>query len=80
MNYSIFVLNEIVPRTHRREFFNYLKKNFADYFDGRDIQREVDEMARRADDIAKELDQRFINAIHHPDNMPEFLFEINLND
>lgn len=56
LNYSIFVLNEIVPRTHRREFFNYLKKNFSDYFEGRDIQKEVDELSKRADEIAKEID------------------------
>ena len=80
MPYSIFVMNEIVPRTHRREFFNYLKKNFAEYFDGRDIQREIDEMSRRSDEIAKEMDDRFINAISHPEYMPEFSFEINLND
>lgn len=73
-------MNELVPRTHRREFFTYLKKNFSDYFEGRDIQKEIDEMSNRADEIAKEIDSRFVNAIFHPDNMPEFSFEINLND
>lgn len=73
-------MNELVPRTHRREFFHYLKKNFAEYFDGRDIQKEVDELGRKSDEIAKEIEGRFITAIHHPDNMPEFTFEINLND
>lgn len=73
-------MNEIVPRTHRREFFAYLKKNFSEYFEGRDIQKDMDELSRRADEIAKEIESNFINCIHHPDNMPEFSFEINLND
>ena len=58
--YSIFVMNELVPRTHRREIFNFLKKNFAEYFDGRDIQKEIDELTKRADHIASEIDDRFV--------------------
>ena len=73
-------MNEYVPRTHRREVFNYLKKNFAEYFDGKDIQKETDEMAKKADLIAQGIDQAFITAVSHPDERPEFSFEINLND
>lgn len=73
-------MNDYVPRTHRREIFNYLKKNFAEYFDGKDIQKETDEMSRKADQIAADIDQAFINAISHPDEKPEFSFEINLNE
>jgi hypothetical protein len=44
-------MNELVPRTHRREFFGYLKKNFAEYFDGRDVQKEMDELSKWSDTI-----------------------------
>ncbi len=78
--YSIYVMNEIVPRQHRREIFNYIKKSFAEYFDGRDIQKELDEMSKRADRIANDIDELFVQKITHPDTMPKFDFEINLND
>lgn len=50
--YSIFVMNEIVPRQFRKDIFHYLKKNYADHFEGKDLQKELDEMNRRAENIA----------------------------
>lgn len=34
--FSIYVINQAVPRQHRREIFNYIRKNFAEYLEGRD--------------------------------------------
>lgn len=64
----------------RREIFNYIRKNFADYFDGKDIQKEIEEMIRRADYLADSIENRFLELNSDPDAMPLFDFEINLND
>ena len=73
-------MNEIVPRQHRREIFHYLKKNFADYFDGKDLQKELDEMSKRTEQLAQQHDQEFVQLYSDRINRPEFVFEINLND
>lgn len=78
--YSIYVMNELGPKVHRREIFNYIKKSFAEYFDGRDIHREIDEMTSRADKTASDIDEIFVMMNQDPDKMPAFDFEINLND
>lgn len=78
--YSIFVVNELGPRIHRREIFNYIKKSFAEYFDGRDIQKELDEMSNLGDAMFERLMGRFIMWEGISRDRPVFDFDINLND
>ena len=78
--YSIFVFNEAVPKAHRREIVNYIKKNYADHFDGKDSQREGDAIFEIADDIAQNLENKFIETHCDDERFPCFDFDLNLND
>lgn len=77
---EIFVINQIVPKIQRREAFNMIKKNFSEYFDGRDIHKVIEEMNKRADAIADLVEETFVAKHSDPDVLPLFDFEINLND
>ena len=65
---------------HRREILNYIKKNYADHFEGRDLQREVDELTEMAENIASSVEQLYLEQTVDEEKMPLFDFEINLND
>ena len=58
--YSIFVLNQAVPKWQRREVFNTLKKSFPEYFEGKDMQNECELMNARADEIAEIIEKQFL--------------------
>ncbi len=57
-----------------------IKKNFADYFDGRDIHKIIEEMNKRADALYDAIEDQFIQENADPDVLPLFDFDINLND
>lgn len=78
--YAIYVINQAVPRIQRREIFNIVKKSFAEYFDGKDIQKECEEMCRRADWLADSIENKFLELNVDEDALPMFDFDINLND
>ena len=60
MPYSVWVINQAVPRQHRRDMFSFIRKNYVEYFDGRDIQKDCDAMAKKAEDFAENIEERFI--------------------
>jgi hypothetical protein len=78
--YSIYVINEALPKAHRREIINYMKKNFADHFDGKDTQREGDVILKAAEEHAEEVENYFIKTHYHEEKVPLFDFDINLNE
>lgn len=78
--FSIFVFNEAVPKWHRREIANYLKKTFADHFEGKDVQKETDAIIKAADDMAEAIEEQWIARNCDDESLPCFDFEINLNE
>lgn len=78
--FSIFVINEAVPKWHRREMAAYLKKTFADHFDGKDIQKECDAILKAADVMAEQIENTYIATKCNDEILPCFDFEINLNE
>ena len=61
--------------------FNFLKKAFADHFEGRgDIQKECDTMNARTEELAELVENGFIEANVNEETLPLFDFEINLNE
>ena len=59
---------------------NYLKKVFADHFEGKDVQKEGDTILRAADELAEAIEEQYIAENCDEDNMPCFDFEIQLNE
>lgn len=78
--FSIYVLNQAASRAHRHEIFGYLRKNFAEFFDGRDGQKDIDELCAIADDLYEQIEEYFLRKYSEPDLCPKFDFEINVND
>ena len=78
--YSIYTINESAGKWQRKEVFNNLKKNYAEYFEGKDIQKECDQMNVRCEEIAQIIENNFIQDTVNDDSFPLFDFEINLND
>ncbi len=78
--YAIYVLNQQASRAHRHEIFSYIRKTFGEYFDGRDGQKDVDELCAIADDLYEQVEEFFINKYSEPDLCPKFDFEINVNE
>lgn len=78
--FSIFVFNEAVPKWHRKEIVNYIKKAFADHFEGKDAQKETETILKAADDMAEQIEEQYIANNCDDENMPCFDFEINLNE
>ena len=78
--FSIFVFNEAVPKWHRKEIVNYIKKAFADHFEGKDAQKETESILKAADDMADAIEEQYIAKHCDNETMPCFDFEINLNE
>jgi hypothetical protein len=78
--YSVLVINHAVPKWHRKEYINYIKKNFAEYFDPKEAQKECDHVLRKVEELAEQLELNYINAKCNNDCLPLFDFEINLNE
>ena len=78
--FSIFVINEAVPKWHRREIVNFLKKAFADHFEGKDAVKETESILRAAEEMAEKIENKFIADNCDEEAMPCFDFEINLNE
>ena len=58
----------------------YLKKTFADHFEGKDSQKEIDAILQVADELAELIENKFIEKNCDDENLPLFDFEINLNE
>ena len=78
--YSIWVINQAAPRTHRKEFITYLRKNYPEFFDGKDIQKECESITKKTEELADLLEQKFIEASFLEENLPCFDFDPNLNE
>ena len=78
--FSVFVINEAVPKWHRREIVNFVKKTFADHFEGKDAQKETESILKAADDMAETIENKFVEKNCDDEIMPCFDFEINLNE
>jgi len=81
--YSVYVLNQSVPRQHRHELFAYLRKNYADHFphlNPDQLQKEIEALNQKADQVAETIENRFLEQNVDPDTLPLFDFEINLGE
>ena len=79
-DYSIYSFNQNAPRAHRRDFFNAIKRTFAENFEGRDAQKDYDHFVRHGEEIYEKVERKFIEENYHEEKMPVIDFEINLND
>lgn len=79
-DFSILAFNQVAPRAHRREFYNSLKRAFADHFDSRDAQKDYETFTRRTEEMHELIEKRFIDQHYNEDTMPLLDFEINLNE
>lgn len=79
-DYTIYALNQSAPRVQRREFFNAVKKTFADHFEGRDAARDQEVFNRRTEQVYEGLEKQFIDEIFHEEKMPIIDFDINVNE
>lgn len=79
-DFSIYNINQNAPRAHRRDFFNALKRNFVENFDGRDAQKDYDHFVKLGEEIYDKVEKKFIEEIYHEEKMPVIDYEINLND
>ena len=59
---------------------NYLKKTYADHFEGKDIQKEGEAILKVADDMAEHIENKYIENNCNDETLPCFDFEINLNE
>jgi len=60
-----------------------LRKNFGEYFvsgDGKDTQRELDDLNKDADALASAIEEKFIELNANEDTLPLFDFDINLSE
>jgi hypothetical protein len=78
--YSIFSINQAAAKAHRREVFHYLKKNFSEHFDSKEPQKDIDPLQKKAEEVAEDLEKRYIRKCFDEESMPVFEFEINLNE
>ena len=79
-DYTIYALNQSAPRAHRREFYNALKKNFVDYFEGRDAVKDYESYTKLTEQLHEKIEKRFIEENFDEEKMPILDFEINLNE
>ena len=82
--YSVYLLNQSVPRQHRHELFSYLRKNYADHFpqqqNSEQLQKDIEALNNNADQMAETIENKFLEMTVHPDAMPLFDFEINVGE
>lgn len=78
--FSVYVLNQAVSRAHRHEIFAFVRKTFPEYFDGRDGQKDVDDLCNIADAFHDKIENYFLQKYSEPDACPQFDFEINVNE
>lgn len=69
-----------MPRFHRKDVFSYLKKNFAEYFDSKEPQKDLEVPIKNAEAGAEKIENAYIDSICGEDMLPMFDFDINLND
>ena len=79
-DYTIYALNQNAPRVQRREFFNAVKKTFADHFEGRDEARDKEVFNRRTEQVFAGLEKQWIDEIFHEEKMPIIDFDISVNE
>lgn len=79
-DYSLYALNQYAPRAYRRDIFNVAKKVYAENFEGRDAQKDLEAFTNRTEELQEHFEQRFISEVYDEEKMPIFDFEININD
>lgn len=80
LQYAIYYINQAAPRVHRREIFNILKKNFPEYLDSKEPQKDIDLILKRTEDGADMVEDLFIRTTANEETMPLFDFDINPNE
>lgn len=55
-----------------------MKKNFGDYFDPKEAQKDLDPMNKQAEEIAQEIEDAYLKMTVDDDIMHLFDFDINL--
>jgi len=60
--------------------FNYLKKNFGEYFDPKEPQKDIDLLLQKAEQSAELLDSTYLKQHCNDDILPLIEFETNLHD
>jgi hypothetical protein len=78
--YSIFSINQAAGRSQRKEIFSYLKKNFSEHFDSKEPQKDIEPLLKKTEEVADDLERRYIRKCCDEENLPVFEFEINLNE
>ena len=58
--YSIYTLNQAAARVHRKEVFHLMKKNFGEYFDTKDPQKDIDPIVKRMEELADKIDDKYV--------------------
>lgn len=56
-----------------------IKKNFAEFFNTKESQKEIEAIQEKTEEIASKIDQEFV-AMNCSEALPCFEFEINLNE
>lgn len=51
--YSVYAMNQGAAKNYRREIFNYLKKNYSEYFDLKEPQKDIDPMIKKMEEFAE---------------------------
>jgi hypothetical protein len=59
----------------RREFFNYIKKTFPEYFDLRDLNKDMEEACSKQQAVADFLETRFLEEFKDNFECPLFDFD-----
>lgn len=77
-DYTIYSLNQSAPRAFRRDVFNLIRRQFADYFEGRDANEDFDEFAKISEEIYDEIENKFLAENVDEEKMPLFDFEYDL--
>ncbi len=74
------MVNQAAGRLHRKEVLHFLKKNFQEYLDSKDPQKDMEVLTKKVEETAENLERNYVQLVGNDDNFPVFDFEINLND
>lgn len=75
-DYTIYYLNQACPRAFRKEIFNAMRKHFADFFDGRNADHDLDEFSKHSDEIYEAIEHAFLEENVDEEKMPLFDFDL----
>ena len=83
--YSVYVSNQQAARAVRKDILTFIRKNFAEYFEGRAVdavQKDFDDMVEKADSLGETLETEFISTFVNSatGGIPLFDFKIQASD